>query len=400
MLMNAERGCSIMDDPYRTYLRFIGRIPLLNRDQEIAYGKQVQQMISLLLTKDSLALTLNREPTTSEWASYVHLSSSELTLLLQQGERAREKMVSANLRLVVAIAKKYQHHGIELLDLIQEGNIGLQRGVEKFDPSIGVKLSTYVYWWIRQAITRALASNRTIRLPVHITDKVNNILKTQRQLCQQLGRTPTIAEVAAQLELSSQQVISCLEWTQQPVSLNLAVGDQDTELGELLSDINASKQEEAMESELLMELQQLIAELPPQQREVLTLRFGLVDGNRLTLTKVGEILNVSRERVRQVERKALNYLRSSTSCREQVGEYFKNPEAGEQNCQQRVRSHTGEFESRGVHRPQPQGARKNALACTGSPDRPCLKVQEPASLHQQLSLFDFDAIAVVNGALP
>lgn len=369
-----------MNDPYRSYMREIGRIPLLTRDLECTLGKQVQQMISLLLAKDALALTLEREPTTSEWASHVQLSSSELTQIVQQGQRAREKMVSANLRLVVAIAKKYQHHGIELLDLIQEGNIGLQRGVEKFDPSIGFKLSTYVYWWIRQAITRALASNRTIRLPVHITDKVNNILKTQRQLCQKLGRTPTIAEVAAQLELSSQQVISCLEWTQKPVSLNLAVGDQDSELGELLSSTNASKQDEAMESELLMELEQLIAELPPQQREVLTLRFGLVDGNRLTLTKVGEILNVSRERVRQVERKALNYLRSCTCCREQAGQHSRGG-SGEQNC--------------------PQGTRRNILPCTpAQKEHPCLKGEEPTSLHQQQSLFDFDAIAVVNGALP
>ena len=172
-------------DMVRTYLHEIGRVPLLTHEQEIVYGKQVQQMMPLLEAKEALAETLEREPTMQEWADHVDLEESALKKIINQGTRAKRKMIEANLRLVVAIAKKYQKRNMEFLDLIQEGTLGLERGVEKFDPTRGYKFSTYAYWWIRQAITRAIAQQaRAIRLPIHITEKLNKIKKVQRELSQ------------------------------------------------------------------------------------------------------------------------------------------------------------------------------------------------------------------------
>jgi RNA polymerase nonessential primary-like sigma factor len=168
-------------DMVRTYLREIGRVPLLTREQEIVYGKQVQQMMTLLDAKEALTKKMHQEPTLQEWADHVRKSETEVKQIVHQGKRAKQKMIEANLRLVVAIAKKYQKRNMEFLDLIQEGTLGLERGVEKFDPMRGYKFSTYAYWWIRQAITRAIAQQgRTIRLPIHITEKLNKIKKVQR----------------------------------------------------------------------------------------------------------------------------------------------------------------------------------------------------------------------------
>jgi len=298
-------------DLVRTYLHEIGRVPLLTHEQEIVYGKQVQKMMTLLASKEELRSELSLK----EWADNAQMSEIELNRIIRQGQRAKKKMIEANLRLVVAIAKKYQKRNMEFLDLIQEGSLGLERGVEKFDPTRGYKFSTYAYWWIRQAITRAIAQQaRTIRLPIHITEKLNKIKKTQRELAQKLGRSAEIVEIATELELKPEQIREYLSIARQPISLDVRVGEnQDTELSELLEDDGISPDHYATQQLLRQDLFNLMADLSPQQQEVIALRFGLDDGKELSLAKIGQRMSISRERVRQLEHQALALLRRRRS---------------------------------------------------------------------------------------
>lgn len=300
-------------DLIRIYLNEIGCIPLLTRTEEISYGQSIQQMMSVIAAKETLAQQLHTSPTFQEWAAYIQISEFELNRILRSGSLAKRKMVESNLRLVVAIAKQCQNRNVELLDLIQEGTLGLLKATEKFDPTLEYKFSTYAYWWIRQAITRAISQQgRTIRLPIHLTDKLNKIKKIQRQLEQNLGRTPTITEISSEMKLTSKQVRSCLEQGREIISLDLVVGkERNTKLGDVLeanhSDITAF--DWIVRSSIQEEVNQLLGDLTPQQQKVISLRFGLESGSPLSLEQIGQRLNLSRERVRQIEHKALESIK-------------------------------------------------------------------------------------------
>ncbi len=311
-------------DAVRAYLHEIGRVPLLSHEDEIVLGKQVQKLMALLEIKASLEADLpdgsedgsdegaeKPEISRAEWAVAANMTEAELDNHLRRGQRSKRKMIEANLRLVVAVAKKYQKRNLEFLDLIQEGTLGLERGVEKFDPMKGYKFSTYAYWWIRQAITRAIAQQaRTIRLPIHITEKLNKIKRVQRELSQKLGRSPNATEIGAELELEPKQVREYLSISRQPISLDVRIGDnQDTELQDLLEDDGASPEDYTVQQSLRQDIFRMLSELTPQQQEVINLRFGLGDGTPLSLAKVGQRMGISRERVRQLEQQALKHLR-------------------------------------------------------------------------------------------
>jgi len=295
----------------RTYLREIGRVPMLTAEQELIYGKQVQQMMVLLEAKVVLAQSLERDPTVKEWVEQVDLAEDALNSILSTGQLAKHRMIEANLRLVVSVAKKYLKHNMEFLDLIQEGNLGLERGVEKFDPSKGYKLSTYAYWWIRQSIVRAIATQgRTVRLPIYVNEVLNKIKKAQKELAQQLGRSATSSEIAQELGLDADKVRDYLLLSCQPMSLNLWVGEnKESELGDLLEAEGVAPEEYITREALRDDLQRLLLTLNCRQQEVIRLRFGLDDGRTRSLQEIGEQLHLSRERIRQIETRALQCLR-------------------------------------------------------------------------------------------
>ncbi|MCC5610671.1 RpoD/SigA family RNA polymerase sigma factor [Nostoc sp. CHAB 5834] len=299
-------------DLVRSYLKEIGRYPLLTPEQEITNARLVQQMMAIEEQRSSLALQLNRQPTARELATSLGQSEAEVQSIIQQGQKAKEKMVTANLRLVVSVAKKYQNHNLDFLDLLQEGALGLQKGIEKFDPNRGYKLSTYVYWWIKQSITRAIGEkSRTIRLPIHINEKLNKIRRVQQQLSQSLGRTPVVAEIAESLNVLPNQIREYLHVSRTPVSLEMRVGDErETELADILPMDGISLDEQIAQEFLHQDLSKLLMLLNPRQREVLTLRFGLEDNQELTLSQVAERLNLCRETIRKTEHQGLKILRS------------------------------------------------------------------------------------------
>lgn len=296
----------------RAYLRDIGRVPLLSHEQEITLGRQVQELMVLEELREELTLRAGgEEPSTEQLAQAADLTTALLRRRLHAGRRAKERMVAANLRLVVSVAKKYTKRNMELLDLIQEGTIGLVRGVEKFDPTRGYKFSTYAYWWIRQGITRAIAEkSRTIRLPIHITETLNKLKKGQRELSQELGRTPTVTELAQAVELPEEEVKDLLCRARQPVSLETKVGDgEDTELIDLLAG-GGVLPEEMVDGECLKgDLRTLLDQLPELQGRVLKMRYGIESGEPMSLTSIARDLGMSRDKTRNLERRALEGIR-------------------------------------------------------------------------------------------
>ena len=305
------RPVSVDVDLVRSYLRDIGRVPLLTHEQEITLGRQVQDLMDLEALEQELESRDGSSPSRGQLAKAAGMTDQQLKRKLQHGRRAKERMVAANLRLVVSVAKRYTKRNMELLDLIQEGTIGLVRGVEKFDPTRGYKFSTYAYWWIRQGITRAIAEkSRTIRLPIHITEMLNKLKKGQRELSQELGRTPTVTELAEFVELPEDDVKDLMCRARQPVSLEMKVGDgDDTELLELLSGDGDLPSDQVEEDCLKGDLRNLLGQLPHLQEQVLRMRYGMDGEEPMSLTGIGRILGMSRDRVRNLERDGLAGLR-------------------------------------------------------------------------------------------
>jgi RNA polymerase nonessential primary-like sigma factor len=311
----AAEPAALSADLVRSYLRDIGRVPLLSHEQEITLGRQVQELMQIEELREELRLRSGgEEPTLEALAEAAGLAPALLRRRLQAGRRAKERMVAANLRLVVSVAKKYTRRNMELLDLIQEGTIGLVRGVEKFDPTRGYKFSTYAYWWIRQGITRAIAEkSRTIRLPIHITETLNKLKKGQRELSQELGRTPTVTELAQFVELPEEEVKDLLWRARQPVSLETRIGDsEDTELLDLLA-CDGVRPDELVDGECLKgDLRALLEQLPELQGKVLKMRYGIDGGEPMSLTSIARTLGMSRDKTRNLERRALEGIRNQS----------------------------------------------------------------------------------------
>ena len=298
-----------IDDPVRMYLKEIGKVPLLSPDEEIVLA---QALTAGNEAEAQLAALKERREAGESIEDVTPEQEAAWKKDLKAGEKAKQKLAEANLRLVVSIAKRYVGRGMLFLDLIQEGNLGLIKAVEKFDYTKGFKFSTYATWWIRQAITRAIADQaRTIRIPVHMVETINKVIRVSRQLLQELGHDPSPNEIAAEMNMPVEKVREILKIAQEPVSLETPIGEEeDSHLGDFIPDEGASEPSEAASFTLLKEqLMDVLSTLTPREEKVLKLRFGIEDGRTRTLEEVGKEFNVTRERIRQIEAKALRKLR-------------------------------------------------------------------------------------------
>lgn len=291
-------------DSVRVYLKEIGRVPLLTGPDEVRLAKRMEEGLEAV---DELAV-LNAE---GRLESLDFATRRKLQRRVRDGDRARQQLIQANLRLVVSIAKRYVGRGMQLLDLVQEGNLGLMRAVQKFDHSKGFKFSTYATWWIRQAISRAIADQaRTIRIPVHMVETINRVRRTQRDMLQKLEREPSIEELATEVDLTPERVREILRISLDPVSLEAPVGEDDSQLGDFLADENAERPVDvAARAMLSNDVLEALDELNDREKEVVRMRFGLIDGRARTLEEVGRAFGVTRERIRQIESKTLAKLR-------------------------------------------------------------------------------------------
>ena len=313
--LSVPDGVSI-EDPVRMYLKEIGKVPLLSAEEEIELAKNME---AGAVAKEKIAILKSREENaTEEELAEIKEEIKNLQKDLDAGDEAKKRLAEANLRLVVSIAKRYVGRGMLFLDLIQEGNLGLIKAVEKFDYRKGYKFSTYATWWIRQAITRAIADQaRTIRIPVHMVETINKLIRVSRQLLQELGREPSPEEIAAEMNMPVERVCEILKISQEPVSLETPIGEEeDSHLGDFIQDDNVPVPADAAAFTLLKEqLEEVLGTLTEREQKVLTLRFGLEDGRARTLEEVGKEFNVTRERIRQIEAKALRKLRHPSRSR-------------------------------------------------------------------------------------
>ena len=313
--LSVPDGVSI-EDPVRMYLKEIGKVPLLSAEEEIDLA---QKMEAGAVAKEKIAILESRKENASkEELAEITEEIQNLQKDLTAGDDAKKRLAEANLRLVVSIAKRYVGRGMLFLDLIQEGNLGLIKAVEKFDYRKGYKFSTYATWWIRQAITRAIADQaRTIRIPVHMVETINKLIRVSRQLLQELGREPSPEEIAAEMNMPVERVREILKISQEPVSLETPIGEEeDSHLGDFIQDDNVPVPADAAAFTLLKEqLEEVLGTLTEREQKVLTLRFGLEDGRARTLEEVGKEFNVTRERIRQIEAKALRKLRHPSRSR-------------------------------------------------------------------------------------
>ncbi len=301
------------DDAVGAFFKEMARYPLLKPKEEIELARRIQFLVNIEELQKRLKTQWMKQPTTVELATAVGLTEQQLENRLYQGRVAKRKMIRSNLRLVVSIAKRYLNRGVQFLDLIQEGAMGLNRATEKFDPDKGYKFSTYAYWWIRQAITRAIANDaRTVRLPIHIVEKLNKLKKVQRDLKQKLHRNPTEVEIADALEISPEHLRQLQQLRRRSLSLNHRVGrEEDTELVDLLEDNDSQSPEEQMSDAMMrQEISEVLGDvLTPREKDVISLRYGLTTSEPCTLEEVGSLYNLSRERVRQIQSKAMRKLR-------------------------------------------------------------------------------------------